>query len=188
MASVTLTQIADKYPVGTTVGAYLLSGWVGKRPPAGTFSGGAAVTTAAVSSAGSLAFTGLADDTEYFTYATSQSASPIYYRFNSAPVTEVVEREGLVDGTTTTIGFLGATPVAKPTAYTQTYSTAARTVPVATQVAVVTTAASTSAYGFTQAQADAIPVAINAAAADILALKKVVTALIDDFQAFGLLQ
>ncbi len=71
-------------------------------------------------------------------------------------------------------------------AYTQTYSTAAKTVPAATQVAVVETAAGLTAYGYTEAQANAIPVAINAAAADILALKKVVNALIDDLQAAGI--
>ena len=73
-------------------------------------------------------------------------------------------------------------------AYTQTYATAAKTVPAATVAAAVTTPATTggSTYGFTQAQADAIPVAINANAADILALKKVVNALIDDLQAMTL--
>jgi hypothetical protein len=71
-------------------------------------------------------------------------------------------------------------------AYTQTYSTAARTVPEATVVAQVTTAlvdAVTGNFAYdTAAQGEAIPVAINALAADLLALKKVVTALIDDLQ------
>lgn len=72
-------------------------------------------------------------------------------------------------------------------AYTQTYSTAARTVPAATAVAVDTTAATdTTPFGYSEAQANAIPVAINANAADILAVKKVVNALIDDLQALGL--
>jgi hypothetical protein len=64
-------------------------------------------------------------------------------------------------------------------AYTQTYSTAARTVPEATVVAQVTTALVDAVTGNF---AYAIPVAINALAADLLALKKVVTALIDDLQ------
>lgn len=69
-------------------------------------------------------------------------------------------------------------------AYTQTYSTAARTVPAATAAGVVTTAATNVApYGFTQAQADALVAAVNADQADLLALKKVVNALIDDLQA-----
>ena len=57
-----------------------------------------------------------------------------------------------------------------------------------TAAAVVTTGAGSASYGYTQAQADSIPVAINALAADVLALKKVITALIDDGQANGLLQ
>ena len=77
---------------------------------------------------------------------------------------------------------------APSTAYTQTYSTAARTVPDATVAAVATTAATNSSpYGYAgSAQADAIPVAINALAADVLALKKVITAIIDDLQTMGL--
>ncbi len=86
-----------------------------------------------------------------------------------------------------TLGFYGAAGAAKPSAYVQTYSTAARTVPAATAVAVDTTAAtSTLPFGYTEAQANAIPVAINAVAADLLALKQVVNALIDDAQAVGL--
>jgi len=75
-----------------------------------------------------------------------------------------------------------------PTTYTQTYATAAATVPNATVAAVATTAAtSTSPFGFaSDAQMDAVPVAINALAADVLALKKVVTQIIDDLQAAGL--
>lgn len=73
-------------------------------------------------------------------------------------------------------------------AYTQTYATAARSVPAATQAAVATTAATAlTPNGYsTSAQADAIVAAVNAAAADILALKKVVNALIDDLQALNL--
>jgi hypothetical protein len=83
--------------------------------------------------------------------------------------------------------------ISKPSvgaAYTQTYSTAARTVPNATVSSVATTAATqTTPYGYAgAAQADAIPVAINALAADVLALKKVITALIDDLQAAGIVQ
>jgi hypothetical protein len=74
--------------------------------------------------------------------------------------------------------------------YTQTYSTAARTVPEATVVAQVTTALVDSVTGNfaydTAAQGEAIPVAINALAADLLALKKVVTALINDLRTAGI--
>jgi len=72
-------------------------------------------------------------------------------------------------------------------AYTQTYATTARTVPNATAVSVATTAATNSSpYGYAQAQADAIPVAINALEADVVALKKVIGAIIDDLQAVGI--
>ncbi len=71
-------------------------------------------------------------------------------------------------------------------AYTQTYSTASKTVPAATQAAVVTTGAALTSYGYTEAQANALVAAVNAAGADILALKQVVNALIDDLQAAGI--
>jgi hypothetical protein len=87
------------------------------------------------------------------------------------------------------VGFFGVTPVVRQSAYTQTYATASKTHPAVTSVAVATTAATNSSpYGYAQAQADAIPVAINANRADILALKQVVNALIDDLQAYGLAQ
>lgn len=86
------------------------------------------------------------------------------------------------------LGVNGQAPVGKSSAYTLTYSTAARTVPNATVAAVATTASTqTSPWGYgSQAQADAVPVAINALAADVLALKKLVVALIVDSQAVGI--
>jgi hypothetical protein len=85
------------------------------------------------------------------------------------------------------LGVNGSTPVGKSSAYTLTYSTQARTVPAATVAAVATTASTSSTpFGFAQAQADAIPVAINALAADVLALKKVIVALVADSQAVGI--
>ena len=73
------------------------------------------------------------------------------------------------------------------TTYTQTYSTAASTVPAATATAVATTAAtSTSPFGYSQAQADALVASVNALVADNLALRKVINQIIDDLQAVGL--
>ena len=97
---------------------------------------------------------------------------------------------GAVGFTGTTFGVFSATPVVRATAYTQTYSTAAKTVENATVAAIVTTAATNSSpFGYVgAAQADAIPVGINALAADVLSLKKVLTAVIDDLQAYGFLQ
>lgn len=93
-----------------------------------------------------------------------------------------------IQANSTGLGFFAVTPVARAAAYTQTYATATRTHNNVTSSAVVTTAATLAAYGFTQAQADAIPVAINAVAADLLNLKQLVNSLIDDGQAYGLQQ
>lgn len=75
---------------------------------------------------------------------------------------------------------------AAPTTYTQTYSTAAATVPAETVVAVSTAAAALVVYGYGQSQANSIPVAINALQADVMALRQVINKLIDDLQAAGL--
>jgi hypothetical protein len=98
--------------------------------------------------------------------------------------------ENLIMLGTNSLAFFGITPSTRASAYTQTYSTASKTVPNATVAAVSTTGSSqVTPYGYTtSAQADAIPTAINALAADVLALKKVITALIDDLQAYGLAQ
>lgn len=85
-------------------------------------------------------------------------------------------------------GFNGASPQAKAAAYTQTSATPGRTVAAATAVAVDTTGSSqTTPYGFTSsAQADAIPVAINALETDVATLRGLINALIDDSQAIGI--
>lgn len=86
--------------------------------------------------------------------------------------------------------------LAPGSAYTQTYATAARTVPAAVTQTVVTgdtvTKTNTTPYGFSSTDADKI-VTFYAAAqvdfaaiiADLLAQKKVLNALIDDLQALG---
>lgn len=59
-------QSSDRFPAGTTVGAYLASDWVpSKRPPSGA-PPGSTVTTAVVAADGSLTFTGLADGVGYY--------------------------------------------------------------------------------------------------------------------------
>lgn len=88
---------------------------------------------------------------------------------------------------TVKMGFYGATPVVRPAAYTQTYATATRTHAAPTAAAVATTAATLAAYGFTQAQADALPVAINALVTDLANTKQVLNQLLDDLQTLGLL-
>ena len=71
--------------------------------------------------------------------------------------------------------------------YTQTYSTAARTNPNATAAAVATTGSGLVSFGYTQSQADSIPVAINALIDDNLALRKLLNGLIDDLQALAII-
>jgi hypothetical protein len=80
------------------------------------------------------------------------------------------------------LGFYGTVPVSQAAAYTKTYSTASRTIPVATFTNLVTTAATNVApYGFTtQAQADAIATKTNALAADVLILKQLIVSLVND--------
>ena len=72
---------------------------------------------------------------------------------------------------------------------TKTYDTPADVIPAATAAAVPTTASTTTTpYGYTtQAQADDIPVAINALEADVLALRKMVVTLTQSLEAVGIL-
>jgi hypothetical protein len=83
------------------------------------------------------------------------------------------------------IAFYSATPKTQAAAYTQTYTTAARTVPNATFTNLATTAAvNVSPWGFaTQAQADAIATKVNALGADVLLLKQLINSLINDCSA-----
>jgi hypothetical protein len=89
-----------------------------------------------------------------------------------------------------TFAVYGATPVARPTAYTQTYATASRAHANPTAASVATTAATNVApFGYaTAAQADAIVTAINAVIVDLANAKQVLNQVIDDLQAVGLLQ
>lgn len=84
------------------------------------------------------------------------------------------------------LGFFGVAPVVRPSAYTQTYSTASKVISNPTAVAVVTTPSALSSYGFTQVQADALIAAVNALQADHLVTKKNITSIIDDLQLLGL--
>lgn len=97
---------------------------------------------------------------------------------------------GALDHDGTTAGFFGITPASRATAYTQTYATADKTHANAGQTAVATTAATqTTPFGYTTAaQADDIVAQLNNARLDILDLKQLVNSIIDDLQAYGLLQ
>jgi hypothetical protein len=61
-------QVSDKFPVGTTVGAYPGTAAAGDRPPAAD-----AVDTAVVAANGTLTLDGLADNTTYVLAATVDS-------------------------------------------------------------------------------------------------------------------
>lgn len=87
------------------------------------------------------------------------------------------------------ISFFGKLPtVPLPAAFTMTYALNSRVNAALTAAAVVTTPAALVSYGYTQAQADSIPVAINALIADVLNIKKVLTQILQDLQAYGLEQ
>ena len=84
------------------------------------------------------------------------------------------------------VGFNGATPVAKDSAYTQTYATALRTVANNTSVDVTGTVTNTTPYGMSSAaEMTAILTAINALRVDVDAVKKPLNALIDYLQLRG---
>lgn len=99
-------------------------------------------------------------------------------------------------GATQKIGFYGATPIVRPSAYTQTYSTASKTVPALTSATLTdntggTATTTLAAIEATYTQATirnalaSLASQINKLNADVLADKKVITALIDDLQALG---
>jgi hypothetical protein len=119
-------------------------------------------------------------------FTISAQASPYSLALRTGTTTAIK-----IEGTTSpALGFYGVTPVTRPSAYTQTYSTAAKTNPNMTASTVSTTASTNVApYGYTtSAQADAIVTTLNALITDVTDLKKLVNSIIDDGQALGLLQ
>lgn len=99
-----------------------------------------------------------------------------------------IEVDGALNHDGATVGFYGATPIARASAYTQTYSTASRTHPAQTATALTGTSVIT-AWGFqTQAQLDNFIADAEALRQDHLALAQVVNSIIDDLQAIGILQ
>jgi hypothetical protein len=89
MATV-LAQVSEQFPVGTTVGAYLESGWpdVSKAPPL------AAVTTAVVAANGSLTFNGLPYSVDYIAGADIGAGVWHHLGFTSEPAVGGVVRTG----------------------------------------------------------------------------------------------
>src|SRR5689334_20802848 len=79
MASVIL-QVGAEYEAGTSVKAYPASNWLASAlPPTGAPTGTESAT-ATVAADGTLTFTGLTDDLDYYAYASS--GTPAYVRFH----------------------------------------------------------------------------------------------------------
>lgn len=111
------------------------------------------------------------------TWATATDASRKARR--QWTVYDTAEREGLrieASGTAPMIGFLGANAVARPSAYTQTYSTADKTHANSTYAA-----PSGGATVDTQCRAS-----LAQLATDVVDVKQLINAVIDDLQALGL--
>lgn len=68
MASFSLKAV-DRFPVGTSVGAYPQSNWLQSQLPPSGAPQGAATESAVVSAAGVASFSALADETRYYAYA-----------------------------------------------------------------------------------------------------------------------
>lgn len=91
----------------------------------------------------------------------------------------------------TALGFFNTNPVSRPSAYTQTYSTASRTMPTLTSaaVSVVPQKENGSAWCFTtEDEINDLVTAINALRDDVDNGKKVTNQILDDLQSYGLLQ
>jgi hypothetical protein len=90
MATVTLTSVLDTWPAGTTVGAYPQAnqpvGWDRASAPTGS-----TTATAVVAAGGSLAFTGLADDTAYVAAAQVSSVWKVRSFRSDAPAAAAVD-------------------------------------------------------------------------------------------------
>jgi len=91
-------------------------------------------------------------------------------------------------GTATTqkLGFWNATPIVRPSAFTQTYATASKTHANLTYSAPATYGAGANGYS-TAAMASAVHAAVIALAADVANVKQVLNSVIDDLQSMGLL-
>lgn len=116
----------------------------------------------------------------------SRKSRTIFWSYDASSAREGLRIEST--GTASSIGFLGAAAAARPTAYTQTYATASRTVPNATASNPPAGGTGTAAGGYdTAANRNAMITSLTNCIADVAALKQVVNSVIDDLQAYGLL-
>jgi hypothetical protein len=108
-----------------------------------------------------------------------------------------MEIDGALNHDGTTVGFYGVTPATRPSAYTQTYSTADKThaAPTAATLSVADGAGTNdNTIGAITADASVIAAVqeiadeINKLVADVADVKQVVNSVIDDLQTLGILQ
>lgn len=159
MPTTIVLRVNDRYPAGTSVGAYVLA--AGATAPSGVAPSGSPAATAVVAADGTLTFPGLLDNQRYFAYALIGSEHR-YVLFSTQ------------GGSAYTQTFSTASRTVS----------AATSAAVATTAATTTTPAGYT----TTAQADAIVAAINAIRADQAVLRELVNALIDDLQAAKIVQ
>jgi hypothetical protein len=125
----------------------------------------------------------------FWTVATHATrAAAITFSVTDATATREVLRLG-ANNTAATLGFFAIGPVVRAGAFTQTYSTSSHTVPAitATNPPSGGTGTASGAYD-TSSNRNLAITSLTAVIADVTALFKVVTAVIDDLQAYGLFQ
>jgi hypothetical protein len=115
----------------------------------------------------------------------SRTARTTFTTIDYGAAREVIRIEG--SGTAALLSFFGVTAVVRPTAYTQTYNTASKTAAALTYASPGAYAGGTNGYS-TTTQAQAVITALGQLNADTIAIYKVLTQVIDDLQALGLLQ
>jgi hypothetical protein len=123
-----------------------------------------------------------------YPYKIAAGGSHLKVLTGAAGVFGVVPTNMMIDIQDNKLGFYGLPATVRPSAFTQTYAIASKAVQLITATAVATTAATVGAYGFTQAQADALIASHNALLDDYTKTKNNLNALIDDLQLIGFAQ
>ena|SRR3990172_4131118 len=96
---------------------------------------------------------------------------------------------GAIAHSGTAVGFYGVTPVARPSAFTQTYSTATRTHANPAAASVAASTVIITPFGLSSsAQMDNLVIAVNNLVSDMTNVKQVLNQVLDDLQNAGILQ
>lgn len=101
-------------------------------------------------------------------------------------VTDTTTGTKIGTATNQKLGFYNSTPIVQPSAYTQTYSTASKTITQTTMTDPATYGAGANGYS-TAAMAQAIHAEVIALRANMIVTQNVLNQVIDDLQALGLL-